>query len=256
MAFHPSPFSIAIDASSGWRSVKVPGRNTAVAQNFVPIAPNGLYRTPQASAAVSLRIRAGGNAADSATGAGARRVELYGLKADGTEVIEVIETAGTGQSAATVNQFIRLFSARVVLSGTYATQVAGSHVGDILIEDTAGNLWTTIPLNGFPEGITRIGAFTVPINYEAYLIGFRVNAAALKVVDALVFQRPNILETTAPYSAMTALLELFNITGFVDESFDAPIRIPPLTDIGVMARIDNQTARVNSDLGLLLRRIR
>lgn len=256
MVPHPTPFSIAIDSASGWRSIKVPGRNTAVGETFVPVAPGGLYRTPQATAAVSLRIRAGGNAADSPSGAGARRIELYGLKADGTEVIEVLDTAGTEQSAATENQFIRLFQAKVVLSGTYATQTAGSHVGNILIEDTAGQLWTSIPLNGFPEGITRIGAFTVPVNYEAYLIGFRINTTAQKVVDGLVFQRSGVLETSPPYSAMTAILELFNVTGFVDESFDAPVYLPPLTDVGVMAVVSGQAARVNSDLGLLLRRIR
>lgn len=253
---HPTPFSIAIDSANGWRSIKVPGRNIEIAQTYEPVAPNGLYLTPQANAATALRIRAGGNAADSATGTGARRVELYGLNAAGFEILEVLETAGAAQSLETENAFIRLFRAQVVLSGTYATQSLGSHAGDILIESSAGELWTTIPVNGFPEAITRIGAFTVPINYEAYLIDFRINAQALKLVDAVVFSRRNVLETTVPYSPITQLIELFNVSGFIDQSYDAPIYLPPLTDVGVMALIDNQTARVNSELGLLLRRIR
>lgn len=252
---HLSPFSTAIGASSGWRSLKVSGRNTAIEQTYEPVAPNGLYRTPQAANAVSLRIRAGGNAADSVAGAGARQIELYGLDASGQEVTELLTTAGAAQSAATQTKFMRLFRARVTQSGTYATQTAASHLGDILIEDTAGNLWTTIPLNGFAESITRIGAFTVPVNYEAYLIGFRINAQAQKLVDAVLFTRENVLQAAAPYAPMTAQIELFNISGFIDLSYDAPIYVPPMTDIGVMAVVDNQSAQVNSELGLLLRRV-
>lgn len=256
MTGFPSPFTIAIGENRGWHSVKLPGRNTAVSQTFVPVAPGGVYMTPQPSEAVNLRIRAGGSALDIYAGTGAWQVKLTGLNAEGYEIFETIYTAGFLQSSATTQKFIRLFSAEVVASGTYATQTAGSHAADIVIEDTGGTHWTTIPLNGFPESITRIGAFTIPANFEAYLIGFRINAQAQKLVDAVVFKRSSILEEAAPYAPMTALTELFNISGFIDESFDAPIYLPPRTDIGVMAKIDNQTARVNSDLGLLLRRIK
>lgn len=252
---HPTPLSVAIGASSGWRSIKVPGRNAAVGEIFVPVSPGGLYRTPQANGATSLRIRAGGDAADSVIGSGARRIELYGLNAEGREVIELLDTAGTAQSLATANQFMRLFRARVVLSGTYATQDEGSHAADIVIEDTAGLIWTTIPENGFPESTTRIGAFTTPVNYEAYLIGFRINAQAQKLADAAVFQRENVLELSPPYTAMRNRIELFNISGFIDLSYDAPLYVPPLSDIGVLALVDGQTAQVNSELGLLMRRI-
>lgn len=251
----PTKFDIATGSAAGWRSIKVPGRNTEIGQTFEPVAPNGIFRTPQPSGAASLRIRAGGNANDSAAGSGARAVQFYGLDANGLEVTETITTAGASASIATTTQFMRLLEARVTESGTYASQSAGSHSGDIIIEDTAGNFWASLPVNGFPEGRTRIGIFTTPKNYEAWLFGIRVNADSGKTVDALVFQRPGILETTAPYQAMTMIDEVFNATGFLDIGFSAPIYIPPLTDVGVMATVDVQTARVGSDLGLLLRRV-
>ena len=125
-----------------------------------------------------------------------------------------------------------------------------------MIESTAGLSWASIPLNGFPEAISRIGSFTIPIDYEAFLIGVRVNASAGKTVDAVVFKRENILQTAPPYDPMVVVNEYFNVTGFLDIGYEAPIYLPPLTDIGIMAVIDVQTARVGSGLGLLLRRVR
>ena len=251
---YPKPFDIATGGATGWRSIKVEGRNTQVAQTFVPVAPSGIYRTPQASAAVQLRIRAGGNAADTATGLGAREIELYGIDVNGYEITETIPTNGASASVATTNSFIRLMGARVSKSGTYATQSTGSHLADIVIESTAGLLWGSIPVNGFPESVSQIGSFTIPVDYEAFLIGFRVNAAAGKTVDAVVFKRENILETSAPYSPMSVVTELFDIAGFTDVGYDAPIYLPPMTDVGIMAVIDVQTARVGCGIGLLLRR--
>ena len=253
---YPKPFDIATGGADGWRSIKVEGRNTAVGQTFVPITPAGVYQAPQVGGAVQLRISAGGNANDTAAGLGAREVLLYGIDQNGLEITDTIVTAGTIASLPSARTFMRLLSARVSKSGTYATQTAGSHYGDIVIESTAGAMWASIPLNGFPEAISRIGAFTVPIDYEAFLIGVRVNADAGKTVDAVVFKRENILEIAAPYSPMEVVNEFFNISGFLDVGYEAPIYLPPLTDVGIMAVIDVQTARVGSGLGLLLRRVR
>lgn len=250
----PKPFDIPAGLADGWRSIKVDGRNVAVAQTYVPIAQSGFYRVPQAGS--NLRIRAGGNANDAAAGSGAREIEIYGLDENGLEITERLATAGASASAVTVQKFLRVMDARVTSSGTYASQLAGSHTGSINIEATNSDLWATIPINGFPESRARIGAFTIPANYEGFLIGIRINADAGKTVDAILFQRGNILEKAAPYSPMSVVSELFNVTGFVDVGYDAPIRFAPLTDIGVMAKVDVQTARVGAGLGLLLRRVK
>ena len=253
---YPKPFDIATGGATGWRSLKVEGRNTGVAQTFEPVTPSGIYRTPQAGGQVQLRVRAGGNANDTATGTGAREVQIYGIDVNGLEVMDAIPTNGASASIATTQSFIRILSARVSKSGTYATQTTASHLGDIVIESAAGELWASIPLNGFGESISRIGAFTIPIDYEAFLIGVRVNAAAGKTVDAVLFKRENILETAPPYSPMVVLTSLFNITGFEDVLYEAPVYLPPLTDVGIMAIIDVQTARVGCGFGLLMRRVR
>jgi len=252
---YPRPFDSATGGADGWRSIKIEGRNTDVAQSFVPISPSGVYQTPQAGNAVQLRIRAGGNANDTAAGLGAREVLLYGIDQNGFEITDTIVTAGASASLPSTRTFIRLLSARVSKSGRYANQTTASHFADINIESISGAIWGSIPLNGFGESISRIGAFTVPIDYEAYLIGIRINAAAGKTVDAIVFKREGILQTAPPYDPMVVITSLFNLTGFEDLGYDAPIYLPPLTDIGIMAVIDVQTARVGCGLGLLLRRV-
>lgn len=251
----PAPLDIASGNASGWRSIKVEGRNTLVSQSFVPVCPNGVFRTPQVGQEQALRIRAGGNAQDTASGLGARAVQLYGVGPDGLEQTETVVTAGVSASGLSSLKFIRLLEARVEASGSYASQAAGSHYGDITIEDAAGNLWAQIPLNGFPEGRSRIGAFTIPANYEGLLHGVRVNADSGKTVDALVFKRTGLLQTAAPYEPMELITEMFNVTGFQDLGYSAPIYLPPLTDVGVMATVDVQTARVGCGLGLFLRRL-
>ena len=253
---YPKPFDIATGGADGWRSIKVEGRNTAVGQTFVPITPSGVYQTPQVGGAVQLRISAGGNENDTAAGLGAREVLLYGIDQNGLEITDTIVTAGASASLPSARTFMRLLSARVSKSGRYANQTTASHFADINIESTGGAVWGSIPLNGFGEAISRIGAFTVPIDYEAFLIGVRVNASAGKTVDAIVFKREGILQTAPPYDPMVVITSLFNLTGFEDLGYEAPIYLPPLTDIGIMAVVDVQTARVGSGLGLLLRRVR
>lgn len=251
---YPTEFDIAANGATGWRSIKIEGRNTAVGQDFVPVTPNGTYRTPQVGGQVQLRIRSGGNANDASDGTGAREVELYGLDENGLEITETVATNGALASAPTSRSFLRLMGTRVSKSGTYATQSAGSHAADINIESTAGVLWGTIPVNGFPESTSRIGAFTIPAGYEGFLIGLRINASAGKTVDAVLFKRENVLQVTPPYAPMEVVVEFFNVPDILDVAYDAPIYFPPMTDLGIMAVINAQTARVGSSFGLLLRR--
>jgi len=226
-------------------SVNKFGNNDAVGTSFVPVAQGGIYRTPQVSGATALRIKAGGNAGDDAAGAGAREITLIGLDETGAEVSETLATAGASASLPTATTFIRLYRALVSASGTYATQSAGSHVADIVIEDAAGSEdWATISLNSFPAGQTEVGAYTVPLGYSAHLSKIAIDVEANKLVTAKFFQRQNILDTEAPYSAMRLVQNYTGLAGSIVEEFDVPIAFPALTDIGFLAKVDSQTAAV------------
>lgn len=228
------------------------GRNIAVGTTYAPIADIGVYRTPQAGAATQLRVKAGGNAGDTANGAGARSVRLWGIDALGNEITEIVATAGASASAPTTQSFIRLYLAEVWESGTYGTQAAGSHLGNITIENAAGTEdWAQIQLNGFPSATTGIGTISVPRNHVALVTSISINPEGAKSTDVIVLRRESILQTSAPYKPIAKVQEFIGIIGPVDFTFDMPLRFPELSDIGLLAKVSSGTGAVSVDMEVI-----
>lgn len=229
------------------------GRNIAVGTSYVPVSDLGIYRTPQAAAATRLRVKAGGNAGDTAGGAGARSVRLHGLNAVGDEITEIVATAGASASASTAQSFIRLFMAEVYESGTYGTQSAGSHLGSITIENEAGtDDWAQIQLNGFPSGTTGIGTVSVPRNHSGLVTSININPEGAKTLDVIILKREGILHAAAPYKPITKLQEFIGLTQSVSITFDMPLRFHELTDIGVLAKVSSGTGAISIDMEVIL----
>lgn len=228
------------------------GRNVAVGTSYVPVSDLGIYRTPQPAAATRLRVKAGGNAGDTAGGAGARSVRLYGLNAAGDEITEIIATAGASASASTTQSFIRLYLAEVYESGTYGTQSAGSHLGSITIENEAGTEnWAQIQLNGFPSGTTGIGTISIPRNHSALVSSISINPEGAKTTDVIILKREGILQDAAPYKPITKLQEFIGLTQAVEITFDMPLRFAELTDIGVLAKVGSGTGAISIDMEVI-----
>lgn len=241
---YPSSLDISRGIASGHRYIRHFGRNTAVGGTFVPVTRSGVYRTPQVAAAPLLRIRAGGNAADSANGTGAQAVTLFGLDVSGDYLTETIITAGASASAFTTNRFLRLADARVARSGTYATQTALSHAASINIEDDAGNLWATIQDTDIPRGDTEIGSYSVPRNRTLFITNVKLQAEPSNKSNIVMFERSGILQSAPPYDAMTLIQEFPSFSGNQQFTFDPPIRINELTDVGFLAKTATSTTDV------------
>ena len=229
------------------------GRNIACGTSYTPVTDNGLYPTPQVGAATTLRVKAGGNAADTAAGAGARSIRLYGLDANGDEVEEVIATAGASASASTSASFLRLYKVEVETSGTYGTQSAGSHVGNITIENTAGTQdWAQIQLNGFPSGSTSIGSITIPRNHVGLVTSIQINVDQAKATDIIILKREGVTQASAPYKPIVKLQEFLGVSSSVSISFETPIKFAELTDLGVLAKVSNGTGAVSVDIEVVM----
>ena len=229
------------------------GRNISCPTTYVPVTDNGIYRTPQVAAATALRVKAGGNAADTAVGAGARSVKLWGLNAQGVEITEVVATNGASASLFTSQTFIRLYLAEVHESGTYGTQAAGSHVGNITIENAAGTEnWAQIQLNGFPSGTTGIGSITVPRNHVGLVSAIQINIDQTKATDLIILKREGILQTAAPYKPIVKVQEFLGVSQSIKIEFTIPLRFPALTDVGLLAKVSNGTGAVSVDLEVLM----
>lgn len=232
------------------------GYNPLVSTTFVPVSAGGVYRTPQAGSATALRVKAG-NANDTSDGSGARTITLEGIDASGDIVTETISTNGASAGTASSASFIRLYRAFVASSGTYATQSAGSHAADVVIENAAGTKnWATINVNDFPKGESEIGAYTVPNGYRAFIKNIFVYVDSNKTATATLFQKQNILETSAPYTAMREVYTAVGINGALTIPRSMPLGpFPANTDIGFMAKTTSSTAAVSINFDILLETI-
>ena len=233
------------------------GRNDDIGSIFQPVTMGGVYRTPQVSGATKLRIKAGGDAADTAAGTGARVILLSGLDATGLQITEQIVTAGASASLETTNTFFRLLSASVLESGTYGTvsPIVSSHAASIIIENSAGTEdWLTIDdTEGLGRALSEVGCFTVPLGKVGFIPSILVSVDSTKVADVLLFSRQNAIQESPPYSSVTMLGELSSISGAETVLPWAPFGpFPPLTDIGILAKISVGSAELDVHFEVIL----
>lgn len=248
----PSGLDIARGLAPGCAGSFVFGRNTAIGSSYTPVTRSGFYRTPQVTGAVALRVKAGGNANDTANGTGAREITLIGLDATGEVIVETLATAGVSASTATAKTFIRLTSAYVSKSGTYASQTAGSQAGGITIEkSTGGEDWALISDGTLGKGQAEIAAYTTSRNKSAAVFNMTVSSDADKKANIVLFRRENILEIAAPYSPMILIVEFPQSSGLVDVAFDPPLYFPPLCDFGFLASVAASTVDVSIGMDMV-----
>jgi hypothetical protein len=242
---------------SGILPIKKFGRNASVGTSFVPIALGGIYNTPQSTSATALRIKAGGNANDTAAGSGARSIVLEGLDENFNAITETVATAGAAASSPTVATFTRLYRIKVGGSGTYSTSAAGSHSGQIVIENAAGGTdWGTIGATSFPKARSEIAAYTVPAGKTGYVKLRNVSVDSGKTIDLIFFSRANADQLAAPYSPMEAQSVVSGVSGGSIEEFgEVDIPFGPYvgpTDIGFMAKVSAGTASVSVEFEIFV----
>jgi len=249
---YPSSLDIARGLASGCRSFNKFGRNTSVGSSFVPVSRSGFYRTPQANAHVHLRIKAGGNANDTANGSGAREIILIGIDEFGDYTTQALATAGTSASAQTSKSFIRLFDVYVSKSGTYSTQTARSHAGTITIENAAGGEdWAVIVDGTLGRGKTEMAVYTTPRDRSAAVRNITISSDSDKKANIVLYKRENILEVAAPYSSMLMVTEYPQSAGLFDVVFDPPLYFPPLCDFGFLANVSASTVDVAVNMDII-----
>ena len=226
------------------------GRNANVGTSFVPVSVGGLYPRKQPTGATTLRIKAGGDANDTATGTGAREVTIEGINATGSLTQEAITTAGASASTNTTNTFIRVFRAWVSESGSYS---GASHASSITIEDSSSTEdWITIDATETEEGQSECAVYTVPKGYNAYVFDIYPTIESNKLVSLRFFKQGGVLSESAPYEAKRSQISWSGLS-------QSPNSVPGIfgafetgTDIGFMAKVSTGTAHVAVDFSILL----
>ena len=221
------------------------GANAAVGTTAEDIwNVGGVYPWP--TAAETVRIKSGGNAADTAAGVGARAVTIVGLDDSWEEVSEEVATAGASASSATTALFSRVFRAYVSDAGAYTDN--NTAAVDIENTSTAQNLARIDA--GIGESASSV--YTVPSGKTAYLTGLQVNVESTKSVDVTLWQRPSADVVAAPFGGKLLVSKLTGVSGQARIDFDSYPSFAAKTDIWCSGVITSGTAAVEVSYDLIV----
>ena len=223
-----------------------------------PGVPNGTWegvlqvaaQFPWLTAAIAVRVKAGGDGADSGTssplGAGAQTVTIQGIDATGAEITETVTTAGTSASAPTTALFLRVYRAWVAAAGAYT----GNNTAAVVIETTGGTALIQITAG---EGQTQFCGYTIPLGKTGYLASVMVQADAAKAADFRLFTRANCTTVAAPFPAKRLKYFWDGVLGQVEVRPVTPmLRLPALTDVWIEARGGGAGTEVCADMEIII----
>lgn len=196
----------------------------------------------------AFRIKAGGNAADTAAGANARSVWIEVLDGNWDRKNFVLATAGASASASSTITGYRFLRAYIVDVGAYGVK----NLGDILIEHvTSGDIVGTIEA---AAGQTQQTHFTVPRGYTALLTRMNVQAAVgtNKDADIIFWQRPRANVLAAPFGGSRVVHKFLGLSGSDNLPFNALRKFDEYTDLWLEAYGNAGVARVESNYDLKL----
>lgn len=176
------------------------------------------------TAASAVRVKAGGNAADTAAGAGARKIIVSGLDQNWAEAQEEITLAGASASAATTTTFIRVYRAYITDVGAYG----GLNTGAITVETTGGTVVAYIQAGA---GQTQFSGYTIPAGYTGWLGAAVINVDPANTARVSMWQRRNADTVAAPYTGARLVYRLENVSGYISDSLIAHIPFPAKTDV-------------------------
>lgn len=216
---------------SGSRFVNKFGVNPVVGTAWEDIWSVGGSYTGFLTAADTVRIAAGGNAADTAAGAGARSVSIEGLDSNWELASVTLDTNGISASSSSTTSFIRVFRAYVHECGTYGS----NNTGAVTVETTGGTTLAEIPA---ASGQSEMAIYTIPAGHFGYVLGLSVtvdpgnNAANVRLVT-----RADADVTSAPMSPMRVRSSIVALTGtFQDRTPLGGTRLDAKTDVWIQAQ--------------------
>lgn len=231
-----------VDGTSAFRKF---GANTSVGTAREDIwSVGGVYPWPVV--AETVRIKAGGNIADTSAGAGARSIIIEGLDENWEVVTETLATAGVNASTSTSAAFYRVYRVTVASVGEYT----GRNVGVITIENTTTN--GVLAEIQAEYGQTQMTQYTVPGDKKALLFPPSITVDANQPSNVRICQRRNADVFLAPFSPVRIVFEVDAFIGSKDFTEIFPILLPGKTDIWAEGSAAAATASINIRYALML----
>ena len=220
---------IAAGRVPGYSAVHKFGNNLACSTSEEDIwSQGGQYQFPISTSVV--QIAAGGNAADTAAGAGARSIQIEGLGTDWLPASARLDTNGASASLVSTVAFSRVNRAFVVDVGTYSSVIASAaNVGQITVISTeTGHTMVAIVA---AKGQSQMGIFTIPANKTGYLMSAQFNTSATISTTVSIYKRENADDVTTPFSPKRLVTKSDELRGSDNHEFRVPIKILAKTDI-------------------------
>lgn len=206
------------------------GFNPNVGTSYEDVWDAGGTYTGWLTAAQTIRVRSGGNAADTAAGAGARTVTIQGLDENWAEASETVTLAGASASAATTTTFIRVSRAFVATCGAYG----GANTGNILIEETGASSLMAVIVAGNSQ--TQMFMLTVPAGQTGYLRSLHTYADSNKTMSIRLWKRENADTAAAPFTPARLVRTFAGVLGADDILGEGVPTFLEKTDIWVDAK--------------------
>ncbi len=224
MTFSKPLLDIARDLVERVASRHIAGANlTVAASSTEKVAVDGVMGLP--IIADAMRIKAGGNAADDAAGAGAITVVIEGVNILGVEVTDTLLTNGVDVGVAGTVEMFRVTKAFVADVGTYGVE----NTGDIVIEDEAGVQDMIVIAAG--KGESQSSLSFIPLAKTGWITRVSVSAEAAKAADLELYQRRDALDVSTPFTSPRLIANAGKLLTSLNVPIDAYIEVPALTDI-------------------------
>ena len=194
-----------------------------------------------------LRIKAGGDANDTAAGTGARSIQVTFLDDSWNMVQETLTTAGASASSATTANCVRLLHVDDVTSGTYH----GNNIGDITLELTGGNIMGFVAAG---VGSTEQAILTVPAGKTAYVTEIFVSVGQGDSCDVKMMDVKDASVVSAPFEAAHEDWNISDFSGAQVFPMHTFLKFPEKADVWFEAeRITGSgSARVSIDFSYYL----
>ena len=178
---------------------------------------------------------------DSATGTGARTVEVQGLNENYELITETLTVGG----AAGVQTFIRVFRVKVVTAGSVRVNIGTL---SITSSDTSTVLAQIVIQGGSGTGQTFMSLYTVPAGKTAYLTQWTVGAGKQNT-DAVCFLMAKPFDTDSAFNSKDMIA--VSATTF-SKNYVIPLMFPEKTDIEIRGFSTTNNSIVTSSFNLIL----
>lgn len=142
--------------------------------------------------AETIRVRAGGNAADTAAGAGARTIKVLAVLDDWTEKEITLTLAGASASAPSVELVRAINLATVETVGTFG----GANTGNIIIENTSA--LQVLAHVGAGDGQSKQAIYTVPLNFTVWVDAIDLSVGQSDSANVIINHVKDASQALAP----------------------------------------------------------